>query len=430
MSKKAEFIILTTLLVMVLFTGCGKKDRENTVPAEPNRDVQSVSAAKGQDVSPKKPDSDQIEKDNNSLEEMKKRLRDRGIDPDSARGKRILEMMKQRGMPTDAGQDAPLVELETVAPHNLKSYVTLNGKVEPERSVQVYSRLSAYVEAILKEEDEFVAAGTVLARLDDTEIRIQYRLAENQLEQAELTLGDEEAKFNRSEQLKKEDLVSDEDYQAAKTSYQNARIEYQNKLENFKDLELQLAYTRIRAPIEGFVVERLIDVGSRVNANEEVYSIEDFTPLLIRLYVPASDAINLDKGMPVEISSELYPGRLFNGEVKLINPRIDPESGTVKVTVEVTPGGALLKPGMFVEARILISEDDDKIAVPHRALVYRKGEPFVYVFQKGQVALRAIETGISHEDRIEVTSGLQEGDRIVVVGIEDLKEGMKVRVKQ
>jgi len=433
MKNKGLTLIMTALVLLYFWAGCGGREKETgeTTVATAEKTEEKVtdnSLPPGSDQGPD--ESAKTGEEGERMEQMKQRLRDRGIDPESSQGKRIIEMMKSRGMGPGAGQDAPLVELQEVSPHNLKSYVTLNGKVEPERSVKVYSRLSAYVEKILKEEDDYVSEGTVMALLDDTEIRIQYRQAENQLKQAELTLNDEEQKFNRSEQLKKEDLISEEDYQMAKTNYYNARIEYQNQMENFKDLQLQLEYTQIRAPIEGYIVERLIDVGSRVNANEEVYSVEDFSPLLIRLYVPASDAINLEKGMPVDISSELFPGRVFQGEVKLINPRIDAESGTVKVTVEVKNSRDLLKPGMFVEARILISEDEDKLAIPHKALVYKKGAPFVFLFAAGQVRLQGIETGISHEDRIEVVSGLQRGDKIVVVGIEDLKDGMKVRVKR
>lgn len=433
MKNKKLIIILMITVFLYFFAGCGKKT-DSGEKKDSVKKVESKENPEQKKDKDKKKGGKDSKVDDEQLKQIKERLKSRGIDPDSAQGKRIIEMIKQRGMgmgrEREGGKSTPLVEIEKVTTHNLKSFIILNGKVEPERSVKIYSRLSAYVKEIKVEEDQFVKKGTVIALLDDTEIKIQYRQAENQLKQAKLTLEDEENKFNRSEKLKKEDLISEEDYQTAKSNFNNAKIEHENKMENFKDLQLQLEYTKIRAPIEGYIVERLIDVGSKVNANEEVYSIEDFSPLLIKLYVPAADAINLKKGMNVEIRSDLFLSRIFKGDVKLINPRIDAESGTIKVTVEVDVSKNLLKPGMFVEAKILISKDEDKLAIPSKCLIHKKGESFVYKFEMGKVSLTKIETGITYDDRIEVKGGLKIGEAIVIVGVEDLKDGMRVRVKR
>jgi RND family efflux transporter MFP subunit len=341
---------------------------------------------------------------------------------------RVKEFLERR----KGGTNTPLVRIEPVKRQSIDAFLVLNGVVEPERKVEVYSRLPAYVREIVREEGSFVKKGDVLALLDDTEIRISHRQSEIQLKQAELTLADEETNYKRSQELKETQMISEQDFQVAQSNYNKARLDHKTRQENFKDLELQLSYTKIKSPVEGYVTERLIEVGTRVNSNQQVFTVEDFSPLLIKVYVPTADIVNLKTEMACEVSTDVLKGRIFKGKIKLINPRIDVQSGTVKVTLEVFDNSRTLKPGMFVETRILIRNKPDALVVPRKSINYKDNQPYVYVFvrQGGEVSERLIKTGISEGDYVEVEGGLEEGERIVVVGIEGLKDKMKVRVSR
>jgi RND family efflux transporter MFP subunit len=322
------------------------------------------------------------------------------------------------------------VKVERVQRQKINAFLVLNGVVEPERKVEVYSRLSAYVKKITKEEGDFVKKDDVLALLDDTEILISYRQAQIQLEQTKLTLKDEDTNYRRSQELKKREMISEQDFQLSQANYNKAKLDHQTKLENFKDLELQLSYTKIKSPVEGYVTERLTEVGDRVNANQHVYTVEDFSPLLVRVYVPTVDIVNLKTQMQVQVVTDVLKGMIFEGKVKLINPRIDVQSGTVKVTVEVFDHTRKLKPGMFVETRIVVRNKPDALVVPRKSISFEQNQPYVFIFnfQGRQVSKHSIKTGISEGDYIEVVEGLKEGDRIVTIGVEGLKDEMKVRV--
>jgi membrane fusion protein (multidrug efflux system) len=171
-------------------------------------------------------------------------------------------------------------------------------------------------------------------------------------------------------------------------------------------------------------------VGDRVNANQQVYTIEDFKPLLIRVSVPTSDAIKLETGMAAEVMTEILKGTVFKGAVKLINPRIDVQTGTVKVTVEVLDESLRLKPGMFVEVRIAIGTKENVLVIPRKAILYKQNKTYVFVLNQNQVSQREIILGLSEEDYVEVTSGLDRGEVIVVVGVEGIKDGQRVDVIQ
>jgi membrane fusion protein (multidrug efflux system) len=340
------------------------------------------------------------------------------------------------GKPGAKGQagDPPLealpVNIVTVARQSLNSYLVLNGIVEPERKVEVYSRLGAYVNQIVREEGAYVHENDVLAILDDTEIRISYEQAKIALEQAKLTLDEAEKNMARSLELYKKDLISEQEYQTAEATYKQRQLDHQTRQESFKDLELQLNWTKIRALAEGYITERLIEAGGRVTANQQAFTIEDFKPLLIRVYVPTSDAILLKTGLSAEVTTEILKGELFKGAITLINPRVDVQTGTIKVTVEVYDDTLRLRPGMFVEVRVATGAKEGVLVIPRKAILYKTGKTYVFVLKDGLAGQREVTLGLTEEDQAEVTAGLAEGDVIVSVGVENLKDGQPVTVLQ
>ncbi|MCP4158063.1 MAG: efflux RND transporter periplasmic adaptor subunit [bacterium] len=326
--------------------------------------------------------------------------------------------------------NAPLVKIQRTKRQKINSFLVLNGSVEPERKVEVYSRLSAYVKKILCEEGDRVKKDSVLALLDDTEIGISYRQAQLQLQQAKLTMDDEEANLKRSKKLFDTKMISEQEFQVARANFNKAKLDHKNNEESFKDLALQLSYTKITSPVDGFVTLRSIEVGTRVTSNQQVYTVEDFSPLLVKVYIPASDIINLEKGLKTEISTNVLTGLIFDGKIKLINPRIDVQTGTVKVTIEVYDVSGKLKPGMFVETKILVRNNPNALVIPKKCISYKNNKAFVFAYNRKDMVVnkKEITTGITENDNIEVTAGLDENVPIVCVGVEGLKDDMKVKV--
>lgn len=426
---KRMLAILTAILLVLFISACGKKgeDKRNGAPGRDHGGMSGQAEERPGDT-----EGNSNSGDGNPGGKMGEKIDIDKLDiPD-----RMKEAIKSGRIPMEKVReflerskgDAPLVRVERVSRKSLNSYLVLNGTVEPERLVKVYTRLQAYVKKLVKEEGDFVKKDSVLALLDDTEIGISYQQAKIQLEQAHTTLKEEERNYNRNQELIKSKLIAEQDYQTAEANYKKAKLDHENAMENFKNLELQLSYTKVKSPVEGYVTERLIEVGDKVNSNQHVYTVEDFNPLLIRVYVPSSDALQLKQGLTAEVTSEILAGHLFSGNVKLINPRIDVQSGTVKVTVEVFDKTMKLKPGMFVEVKIIVGEKKDTIVIPRKSVSYKQEKAYVFVMQRMQVTQRQIQVGVSEEDQIEVLGGLDEGEIIVTVGVESLKDGMNVRV--
>jgi RND family efflux transporter MFP subunit len=434
MRKLSVFILV---ILLVLSVGCGKSgdsgpDRGRQQPDEPQAKKAAEKSERptrpGQKPGTKPQSSEDIDVDKLDIpDRLKEAIKSGRIPKD--RIPEILAQAQGRGTGSGGGTAVP-VSVEPVHRKNLNSYLVLNGIVEPERKIEIYSRLSAYVKKIVREEGDYVKENEVLAQLDDTEIRISYKQAKIQLNQAKLSLEEAENNYLRSQELIKRLLISEQEFQATEAQFKQRQLDYQNRMENFNNLQLQLNWTEIRALSEGYITERLIEAGDRVNANTQVYTIEDFKPLLIRVFVPTSDAIKLATGMSAEVTTEVLKGAVFEGNVKLINPRIDVETGTVKVTVEVLDNSLRLQPGMFVEVRITIGMKENVLIIPRKAILYKQNKTYVFVLNQDQVSQRDVLLGLLEEDLVEVTGGLREGEVIVVVGVEGLKDGQMVDVIQ
>jgi RND family efflux transporter MFP subunit len=428
--KKLYFIMLIVFLALAV--SCGKSGDSGTErgtrsaeehQAEKTPDNGGTQGKPGQTRGAKSQDGKEIDVDKLDIpDRMKEAIKSGRIPKEQIQ--EILARYQGGG-----GPGVP-VSVTPVLRQNLNSYLVLNGVIEPERKVEIYSHLSANVKKIVKEEGDYVKENDVLAQLDDTEIIISYNQAKIQLEQAKLNLEEAENNYVRSQELVKRSLVSEQDFQATEALFKQSQLEYQSRIENFNNLQLQLNWTKIRALSEGYITERLIEAGDRVNANTQVYTIEDFNPLLIRVFVPTSDALKLALGMSAEVATEVLKGLVFKGDVKLINPRIDVETGTVKVTVEVVDNSLRLQPGMFVEVRIAIGEKENVLIIPRKAILYKQNKSYVFVMNRGQVSQREVLLGLLEEDLVEVTQGLDEGEVIIVVGVEGLKDGQRVDVIQ
>ncbi len=428
--QKLTIIILSVFLALAV--SCGKSDDSGMdkgtksaekQQAEKTPGNKSTRGRPGQRPGAKSQNGKEIDVDKLDIpDHMKEAIKSGRIPKD-----RIPEILARF---QGGGSPAVPVSVSPVLLQNLNSYLVLNGIVEPERKVEIYSHLSAYVKKIVKEEGDYVKENDVLAHLDDKEIMISYNQAKIQLDQAKLNLEEAENNYTRSQELVNRSLVSEQDFQATEAQFKQSQLEYQSSMENFNNLKLRLDWTKIRALSEGYITERLIEAGDRVNANTQVYTIEDFNPLLIRVFVPTSDAINLALGMSAEVTTDILKGLGFEGKVKLINPRIDVETGTVKVTVEIFDNSLRLQPGMFVKVQIAIGVKENILIIPRKAILYKQNKSYVFVLNRRQVSQREVFLGLLEEDHVEVTEGLNEGEVIVIVGVEGLKDGQRVDVIQ
>jgi len=316
------------------------------------------------------------------------------------------------GRPAAVAAAVP-VEVATVVRRDISSYIETNGTLEAENEVDIVARASGPIVELKVEEGTEVARGELLARLEQDEIRAQLEISRVNLEETRLA-------YERARTLQADDLISDEEYERAKAAFESAEAQYEGS-------RIQLGYTEIRAPFAGLIVARYVDLAQHVSTNTPLFRISDFTPLLCPIQVPERDLRKLRAGQTAWLTVEAFAGERFGARVLRISPVIDASTGTVKVTLEVV-GKGRLRPGMFARVFLETEVRRDALVIPKSALSLESIGDTVYVAAGDVAARREVELGFREGDHVEVLSGLEAGEQVVVVGQDGLSDGTPLRV--
>jgi RND family efflux transporter MFP subunit len=217
-------------------------------------------------------------------------------------------------------------------------------------------------------------------------------------------------------------LVSADDFERVNAELQAQKAEYELA-------RLDLEYTSIRAPIAGYISERMVRAGNLLALHDPVYRITSYDPLLAVLHVPERELSVLRKGLEVSMALDAWPGEKFAGDIIRISPVIDPATGTFRVTAAVRDHGDMLKPGLFGRVEILYDVHQNVPVVPRSAVITEDERNHVFVVSAdGSATRRIVHLGYERAGVVEVREGVQAGDTVVTAGKGSLSDGARVEV--
>lgn len=306
------------------------------------------------------------------------------------------------------------VETRAVSRGDIYSTYSGTAPIEAYAEATVVAKVAGEIVEVLSEEGEFVREGQVLARLDGDRLRLE-------LEQSDARLQQLRRDFARNRDLRDRGLISEGDFD--KIQYEMEALEASNNL-----ARLELSYTQIKAPIAGVIAERLVKTGNTIKVGDPVFQVVSLEPLVAYLHVPEREYSRIQSGMPATVNVDALAGVRLDARIARVSPVVDPATGTFKITVEVTDPGQRLKPGMFARIGIVSDMRANALQIPRGAILEDNGEPSVFVVDGDVAALRPVSTGYSANGNIEITAGLSDGERVVVVGQAGLRDGTRVQV--
>lgn len=309
--------------------------------------------------------------------------------------------------------DAVPVEVAKAARRAIAASYAGTATLEPRAESQVVAKTSGVALAVMVEEGQHVSAGQALVRLDPDRARLSVAQSEAQMRKLENS-------YHRAEKLVQQQLVSAADVDQLRYDLENARAMY-------RMATLELSYTTVVAPISGVVASRDIKPGNFVQINSPIIRIVDGSRLEATLNVPEREIAKLKPDQVVSLQVDALPGKQFSGAVDRVAPVVDTGSGTFRVVASFS-GDQELQAGMFSRLSINYDQRADALVVPRSALLEDGGKPAVYVVRDGK-AVR-VELGLGYDDAgfVEVRTGLQPGDEVVIAGKAALREGSTVQV--
>ena len=313
------------------------------------------------------------------------------------------------------------VELADVQSKELQTYLTASATLRADRQVEIFSKLAGQVLDLAVEEGDKVEKDQVLLSLDGDDARLQ-------LDQSTVALAKAKAEFERISKSYSKELVSTEEYDTRKYEFERAQADHD--LAKYK-----LTLTQVVAPFSGTIVAREVELGQTIQPSQKLFSLAALEPLEADVYLPESQVRNLREGLKARLTKNDNFEESFTAVVARVAPVVDKETGTVKVTLNVNEIPDDVRPGTYVNIRIITSTQTAPMVLPKKALVYDSHQTaYAYVTAPTEedpnvltVKKTAVTTGIAEGDFVSITEGLTKGDHVVLTGKESLKDGAKVK---
>ena len=332
-----------------------------------------------------------------------------------------------------AERSVPSVDLVTPKHATENQHLTLPANIEAFYTAPIHPRVSGYVKMWYFDIGAHVKTGDVLARIDTPDLDQQYEQAKGEFAKAQadynlaLLTAQRWAALRVSQAVSQQtadEKTGDALARKAEVSAAQAHLDRLKAMENFKD---------IVAPFDGIVTARHIDVGALVSATNadaiSLFEIASTKQMRAYVRVPQMSAAQMHKGLKMTLSLPQYAGRTFVGAVDTTSNSISALARALLVEAIFANPDGLLTPGSFAEARFDLPLDPHKLVIPASAMIFRNEAPEVAVVKDDKVTLRQIQILVDLGNEIEISSGLDDDERIVKSPSDSIETGDEVRVE-
>jgi RND family efflux transporter MFP subunit len=320
------------------------------------------------------------------------------------------------------------VRTALVEKRSLKPFIDSVGAVKPGEEVMVSSQIDGILKELHVQEGSPVSKGMLLARIDDTDYRLELSRAEAAVRQTAASLANLKVEYERKDALHKEGLVSRQQFDDIVTRRLLAEGEADRAQGALDLVGERLSRTRIHAPMDGAVREKRVTPGDYIRNGTPLLHLTRNNPVKLSFSVNEKDVARLKIGQECLFRVDAFPDLEFNGKLTVIYPNLDERTRSLQVEALVPNPRMLLKPGLFAHVTLFTGDAVDKAVVPVTALLYENNKVKTFIVEGDRAKERVIRIGGKYGEYMEVVEGLKGGEQLVVVGQSNLTEGVKVNV--
>jgi RND family efflux transporter MFP subunit len=339
------------------------------------------------------------------------------------------------------GSRAQIVQTGVVSNGKISERVSLTGSLKAKEQVDVNPRIQGRIVKINVDTGQSVARGALIAIIEDDEIAQQVERSKAAIAVVEATIAQREAELNnarveldRRRELVEAGLLSrteldtlDTRFRVTQSQLEFSRAQRRQTEAEQRELAIRQGQTRVTSPINGIIAKRHVDIGAMVSSTTPIVTVVSINPMVIDAKASERDIARIQRGAPVIVTVDSLPGQKFAGRVMRIAPLLDPQTRNGLVEIEIPNRDGLLKGEMFARIDLDLGSERETTLLPRDALVYRGQQPGVYTVDSDLAKFRPVETGLTQEDKVEVTNGLKAGDVVITRGSNLVKDGDRIR---
>lgn len=353
----------------------------------------------------------------------------------------------EKKLPSANEERLAAVKVVRIGKGDVISHISATGTLAPKQISRLGPKVEGKIERLYADEGDFVKKGAPLIKLEQDNFLIAERKAQASLGttkamlvKAEVNLENLTKEYKRQQKLYQQKITAEQQYDAITASYKSAQAEVKLAETQIKEAESNLSMAEqnlkdsiIYAPFSGFVVEKRMEEGEVSNVvtfQGHVLVLADISRVKIACPISEHEISFIKPGKKLEIQVDAFPGRQFVGNITNINAQVEEKSRTFIIKIEMPNKDFRLKSGMFARVKIPKQQRHSVLRVPLAALMAKGDDNLVFTVHNGLAKAQKITLGISDGILVEATTGLQEGDLVVIDGLFALKDGTKVEVSK
>jgi RND family efflux transporter MFP subunit len=326
----------------------------------------------------------------------------------------------------------PSVNVVHPKPGDRAQDLVLPGNTQAFIDSPIYARTNGYLKRWYVDIGARVSKGQLLAEIETPELDQQLRQARAELATAEANVNLSQITAARDEDLLKTRSVSTQERDNAVNGFAANQATVQSNQANVARLEQLQSFEKVYAPFDGIITARETDIGALIdagaNAPKELFHVASINKLRVYVAVPEVYSPAARSGAPADLTLDEYPGETFHGTLVRNSDSIDPASRTLLVEVDVENAAGRLKPGAYAQVHLKMPQGPRSLVVPANVLLFRREGLQVGVVRNGKAELVRVEPGHDYGDSMEILSGLQPTDDVILSPSDSLTSGTPVQV--
>lgn len=320
------------------------------------------------------------------------------------------------------------VQLAEVTMTNIENTLSLTGTVEALEEAIISPKVAGRVTRVVADNGDGVAVGQQLVLLDNEDYTNAVSITRTELKKAETSLNNTRVNYERLSELYQAGAIPKKDFEDMEIALTMAEAEVDSATVGLDNAERALRDTVVTSPISGVVANRSVTTGQMVSPGIPLMSVLNISSVYIVVSIEQNQLSNIKPGLEARVAVDGSGDQMFDGVVQIINPAANRAARVFETKIKVDNIDRLLKPGMFARVEINTGNSREVVVVPREALSGNKGMFFVFVAEGDKAVRQEVEIGQMIDGLVEIKSGLEEGQQVLVTNVNKLNDGDNIAI--